>query len=58
MVLASALGDTIGLAAIFFVVFPLLVNGILVLIGVQVFGERRANQSARYDEPSHPSQDP
>lgn len=47
MPLASATGDTLGLVLVFFVLFPLLVNGLVVFIIAQVIGERRANQSYR-----------
>lgn len=47
MPLASATGDSLGIILVFFVAFPLLVNGIVVFIVAQVLGERRANQSYR-----------
>jgi phage shock protein PspC (stress-responsive transcriptional regulator) len=50
MLLADFLGwtsddwdATIGLAGVFFVFFPLLVNGIVVFIIAQVIGERAQN---------------
>ena len=36
---------TIGLAGVFFVFFPLLVNGLIVFIIAQVIGERTQNQA-------------
>jgi hypothetical protein len=49
VLLASSFTDSLGLIAVFLVLFPLIVNGIVVFIAVQVIGERRANQNARYD---------
>jgi hypothetical protein len=43
MVLASATADTIALIVIFFVVFPLLAQGLIVYAIAQALGERRAN---------------
>jgi hypothetical protein len=52
MVLAEFLGwtskdwdATIGLVGVFFVFFPLLVNGIVVFIIAQAIGERSQNQA-------------
>jgi len=52
MVLADFLGwntedwdATIGLVGVFFVFFPLLVNGIVVFIIAQAIGERSQNQA-------------
>ncbi|HEX8084907.1 MAG TPA: hypothetical protein VF529_11515 [Solirubrobacteraceae bacterium] len=52
MVLADFLGwnsndwdATLGLAGVFFVFFPLLVNGLVVFIMAQVLGERSQNQA-------------
>lgn len=36
---------TLGLAGVFFVFFPLLVNGLVVFIMAQVLGERSQNQA-------------
>jgi hypothetical protein len=36
---------TLGLAGVFFVFFPLLVNGLIVFIMAQVIGERTQNQA-------------
>ena len=36
---------TLGLAGVFFVFFPLLVNGLIVFIIAQVIGERTQNQA-------------
>jgi hypothetical protein len=47
--LASSFTDSLGLIVVFLVVFPALVTGILAFIAAQIIGERRANQSARYD---------
>jgi hypothetical protein len=43
-VLASALGDSLGLGAIFFVLFPAVVTGLIVFAVVTAMGERRANE--------------
>ncbi|HEX2085408.1 MAG TPA: hypothetical protein VHF89_06980 [Solirubrobacteraceae bacterium] len=52
MLLADFLGwdsdnweATLGLAGVFFVFFPLLVNGLVVFIIAQVLGERAENQA-------------
>lgn len=45
--LSDAWLATLGLVGIFFVMFPLLVQGLLVYIGVQVAGERRQNLEHR-----------
>jgi hypothetical protein len=58
MVLADFLGwsaddwdATFGLAGVFFVFFPLLVNGLVVFIIAQALGERTQNQAyARGEE--------
>jgi hypothetical protein len=60
MLLADFLGwdkndwdATLGLAGVFFVLFPVLVNGLVVFIVAQVLGERSQNQAyARGDEPA------
>jgi hypothetical protein len=45
MVLAlSAFSATIGLVVVFFVAFPILVQGLLAFIAAQVLGERAENQ--------------
>jgi phage shock protein PspC (stress-responsive transcriptional regulator) len=49
MPLASSFTDSLGLIAVFLVVFPLVVNGLIVFIIAQVMGEHRENQRARYD---------
>ena len=42
---------TLGLVGVFFVLFPLLVNGIVVFIIAQILGERSQNQAyARGDD--------
>jgi hypothetical protein len=43
MVLASATADTIALIVVFFVVFPLLAQGLIIYAIAQALGERRAN---------------
>ena len=44
---------TIGLVGVFFVAFPLLVNGLVVFIIAQIIGERSQNQAyARGEEES------
>jgi hypothetical protein len=46
---------TLGLAGVFFVFFPLLVNGLIVFIIAQVMGERSQNQAyARGEDPDEP----
>lgn len=45
MPLASATGDSLGIIVVFFVAFPLLINGLVVFIVAQVMGERRENQN-------------
>jgi hypothetical protein len=47
--LASSFTDSLGLIAVFLVLFPLIVNGLIVFIVVQVIGEHRENQNAHYD---------
>ena len=42
--LDAATKSTIGLVAVFFVFFPLLVHAIVGVIAAQVIGERRENQ--------------
>jgi phage shock protein PspC (stress-responsive transcriptional regulator) len=45
MVLAlSALSATIGLVVVFFVIFPVLVQGLIAFAIAQVIGERAENQ--------------
>jgi hypothetical protein len=44
LALSTSWEITLGLIAIFFVAFPLLVQGLLVFIAIQVAGERRENQ--------------
>jgi hypothetical protein len=46
MVIAlSAVASTIGLVVVFFVIFPVLVQGLIALAIAQVFGERAENQA-------------
>ncbi len=62
LVLADFLGwnaddwdATLGLVGVFFVAFPLLVNGLVVFIIAQAIGERAQNQAyARGEDPSSP----
>jgi len=52
--LASSLGDSLALAAVFFVLFPAIVTGLIAFAIAQVVGERRANQEylQRRQDPS------
>lgn len=59
MLLADFLGwdkfdweATAGLVGVFFVFFPLLVNGLIVFIAAQVIGERTQNQAYARGEDS------
>jgi hypothetical protein len=45
----SSVQIDIGLLAVFVVLFPLLVNGLIAFIAAQIVAERRANQNAHYD---------
>jgi hypothetical protein len=63
LVLADFLGwnaddwdATLGLVGVFFVAFPLLVNGLVVFIIAQVIGERTQNQAYARGEALDPSQ--
>ncbi len=48
MVLAiSDIGATLGLVGVFFVLFPLLVQGLIGFAVVQILGERADNQEYR-----------
>jgi hypothetical protein len=47
VVALSALSVTLGLAGVFFVFFPLVVNGLLMLIAGQILGEKAANDAYR-----------
>lgn len=49
VLLASSFVDTLGLVAVFFIVFPAVVTVLVTMIVVQVLGERRANQQARQE---------
>ena len=54
MVLAlSALEATLGLVVVFFVVFPILVQGLIAFAAVQALGEKRENDeyAARHRMP-------
>ena len=46
-VLASALGDSLALGAVFFVLFPAIAMGLIAFAIAQALGERRANQEFR-----------
>jgi hypothetical protein len=41
--LASSLGDSLGLIAVFFVLFPVLVQGLIMFAGAVAMGEKREN---------------
>ena len=56
MVLASATADTIALIVVFFVVFPLLAQGLIVYAIAQALGERRANEDYVARGKQQPSQ--
>lgn len=47
---------TLGIAGVFFVAFPILVNGLIALIIAQVLGERAENQAFARGEPVGRSQ--
>jgi hypothetical protein len=47
MPLASALSDSLGLAAIFFVLFPVVVQGLIMFAAAQAIGEKRADDEYR-----------
>jgi hypothetical protein len=44
MLLASSLSDSLGLAAVFFVLFPAVVQGLIMFAAAQAIGEKRANE--------------
>jgi hypothetical protein len=59
MLLADFLGwngdewaDTLGIAGVFFIAFPLLVHGIVGYIAAQIMGERQQNQAYARGEDS------
>ena len=56
MVLASATADTIALIVVFFVVFPLLAQGLIVYAIAQALGERRSNEEHVARGKQQPSQ--
>jgi hypothetical protein len=63
MILADFLGwnaqewrDTIGIAIVFFVAFPILVQGLIAYAVAQAFGERRENLAHQRGEDVGPSQ--
>ena len=43
--ISAGLDATLGLVGVFFVAFPMLVNGIVVYIAAQIVGERQQNQA-------------
>ncbi len=45
LAISAGLDATLGLVGVFFVAFPLLVNGLVVYIAAQVIGERAQNQA-------------
>ena len=47
MLALTDVSATIGIVVVFGVLFPVLVQGILMFIGAQVAGERRQNQAYR-----------
>jgi hypothetical protein len=47
MVLASSLGDSLALIAVFFVLFPVVVQGLIMFAAAQAIGEKRANDDYR-----------
>jgi hypothetical protein len=56
MILAStALTDTIGLVVVFFVVFPVLAQGLIAFAVAQALGERRENRDYRGPRGQGPS---
>ncbi len=55
-VLASALVDTLGLVGLFFVVFPILVQGLIAYAIAQALGERQQNLAYARGETTGESQ--
>jgi Sec-independent protein secretion pathway component TatC len=49
---SDALLATLGIAGVFFVVFPLIVHGMLAFAAAQIMGERRANLEYEREHPS------
>jgi hypothetical protein len=47
MLLASSLGDSLALIAIFFVLFPVVVQGLIMFAAAAAMGEKRANDEYR-----------
>jgi hypothetical protein len=47
MLLASSLSDSLGLAAVFLVLFPVIVQGLIMFAAAQAIGEKRANDEYR-----------
>lgn len=46
-IIAGATGDSLGIIIVFFVAFPILVNGLIAFAVAQALGERRENQAYR-----------
>jgi hypothetical protein len=55
MLLASALGDTLALIAVFGVLFPALAMGLIAFAIAQALGERKANQEYQGRRRTDPS---
>jgi hypothetical protein len=49
---SDALLATLGIAGVFFVVFPLIVHGLVAFIAAQVVGERKANIEYERNHPN------
>jgi hypothetical protein len=47
MLLASSLGDSLALIAVFFILFPVVVQGLIMFAAAQAIGEKRANDEYR-----------
>lgn len=52
LAISAGLDATLGLVGVFFVAFPLLVNGLVVYIIAQVIGERAQNQAYAHGDQS------
>jgi hypothetical protein len=56
LALSASVDATLGLVIVFFVAFPLLVNGLIAYAAAQVAGERSQNQAyARGEDTGTPS---
>lgn len=49
---SHALLATLGIVGIFFVVFPLIVHGMLAFVAAQIVGERKANLEYERNHPN------